>query len=66
MIARVRAKRQKEQNQPLDAQAEETAPLDECCDDGECSLDQMQESFDEIDPVQLVVPEDEVNEDGNS
>lgn len=70
MIARVRAKRQEEQNPPVSAQAEEKAPLDECCEENECSafdtLAAMQESFDEIDPVELAVPEDEVNEDGNS
>ena len=67
MIARVRAKRQKEQNQPLNTQAvEEDVPSDECCDDGVCSLDQMKEKFDDIDPAHLVVPEDEVNEHGDS
>jgi hypothetical protein len=76
MIARVRAKRQEEQNPPSNTPEEVTplegdpalnvASVEECCEDGECSLDQMQESFDEIDPTHLVVPEDEVNEHGNS
>ena len=70
MIARVRAKRQEEQNQPLNEKvvplAGDTSVLPtECCDEEVCTLSQMQENFDEIDPVELVVPEDEVNEDGN-